>query len=68
MDLVQAEAIADLVDAETEAQRLQALAQLDGAVSARHREWRDALLAILACLEAAVDFPDEGTAGEPRGP
>ena len=59
IDLVQAEAVTDLVDAETEAQRLQALAQLGGAASAQHGEWRDALLSILAELEAAVDFPDE---------
>jgi len=59
LDLSQAEAIADLVDAETEAQRRQALAQLDGALARRHMAWRDHLLEALALLEAAVDFPDE---------
>jgi len=59
MDLTQAEAIADLVDAETENQRRQALAQLDGELSARHAAWREALVEALAGLEAAVDFPDE---------
>ena len=59
IDLVQAEGIADLVDAETDAQRLQALSQLGGETSARHTAWRHDLLAILAHLEAAVDFPDE---------
>jgi tRNA modification GTPase len=59
LDLSQAEAVADLVDAETEAQRRQALAQLDGALSKRHASWRTGLVEALAVLEAAVDFPDE---------
>jgi tRNA modification GTPase len=59
LDLAQAEAVADLVDAETEAQRRQALDQLGGALSGRHQAWRDVLLEALALLEAAVDFPDE---------
>ncbi|MDR3508985.1 MAG: tRNA uridine-5-carboxymethylaminomethyl(34) synthesis GTPase MnmE [Caulobacteraceae bacterium] len=59
LDLSQAEAIADLVDAETEAQRRQALAQLDGELSHRHAVWRETLIEALAGLEAAVDFPDE---------
>lgn len=59
LDLAQAEAVADLVDAETDAQRAQALQQLDGALSALYGGWRAALVAALARLEAAVDFPDE---------
>lgn len=59
LDLTQAEAVADLVDAETEAQRRQALAQLGGGLSRRHMAWRDILVEALAVLEAAVDFPDE---------
>lgn len=59
LDLTQAEAVADLVDAETTAQRAQALAQLDGALAARHEGWRNGLLTALALLEAAIDFPDE---------
>jgi tRNA modification GTPase len=59
LDLSQAEAVADLVDAETEAQRRQALAQLDGDLARRHAAWRLALVEALAVLEAAVDFPDE---------
>ena len=59
LDLAQAEAVADLIDAETEAQRRQALAQLDGRLSAVQTRWRDALTAALAMFEAAVDFPDE---------
>ena len=59
LDLAQAEAVADLVDAETEGQRRQALAQLDGALSRRHAAWRSGLVEALAVLEAAVDYPDE---------
>lgn len=59
LDLSQAEAVADLVDAETEAQRRQALAQLDGALARRHEVWRAEIVEALAMLEAAVDFPDE---------
>jgi tRNA modification GTPase len=59
LDLAQAEAIADLVDAETRAQARQALAQLDGELSGRHAAWREALVEIRARLEALVDFPDE---------
>jgi tRNA modification GTPase len=59
LDLSQAEAIGDLVEAETEAQRRQALAQLDGDLARRHAAWREALVEALALLEAAVDFPDE---------
>lgn len=59
LDLAQAEAIADLVDAETEAQRRQALGQLEGELSARYEAWRARLIQALARLEAAVDFPDE---------
>ena len=59
LDLSQAEAVADLVDAETEAQRRQALGQLDGDLARRHAVWRAALIEVLAVLEAAVDFPDE---------
>lgn len=60
LDLSQAEAIADLVDAETEAQRRQALRQLDGAMGRLYEGWRDRLKVQLARLEALIDFPDEG--------
>ena len=59
LDLAQAEAVADLVDAETEGKRRQALAQLEGALGRRYEAWRDRLLEALANLEAAIDFPDE---------
>jgi tRNA modification GTPase len=60
-DLDQAEAIGDLVDAETRAQAQQALAQLGGALGRRYERWRDLLIEALAYLEAGVDFPDEDT-------
>jgi tRNA modification GTPase len=59
LDLAQAEAVADLVDAETDSQRRQALGQLEGELSNRYRDWRERLIGALARLEAAVDFPDE---------
>lgn len=59
LDLTQAEAIADLVDAESDAQRRQALGQLGGALSERYAGFRQALLEALALLEAEIDFPDE---------
>lgn len=59
LDLAQAEGVADLIDAETEAQRRQALGQVGGALSQRYDQWRDLLVQALAMLEAAVDFPDE---------
>ncbi len=59
MDLIEAEAIGDLVDAETSAQRAQALRQLDGALGAIYRDWADRLRVLLAQQEALIDFPDE---------
>ena len=59
LDLTQAEAVADLAAAETEAQRRQALRQLDGRLGALYRGWGERLLRLLAHLEAAIDFPDE---------
>ncbi len=59
LDLTEAEAVADLVNAETEAQRRQALRQYDGALSALYEGWRAELLKALAWSEAAIDFSDE---------
>jgi tRNA modification GTPase len=59
LDLSQAEAVADLVDAETRAQRRQALSQLGGSLQEREQKWRAMLLDALAFLEAQIDFPDE---------
>jgi tRNA modification GTPase len=59
LDLIQAEAIADLVDAETEAQRRMALRQYSGALSALYEEWRARLIRAAAWIEAGIDFADE---------
>jgi tRNA modification GTPase len=59
MDLTEAEAVADLVEAETSAQRRQALRQLEGQLGALYRGWADRLLRLLAQQEALIDFPDE---------
>jgi len=59
LDLLEAEGIADLVNAETEAQRLQALRQMSGAQSVIVAGWAGRLKRILAFQEALIDFPDE---------
>jgi tRNA modification GTPase len=59
LDLTQAEAIADLVAAETDAQRRQALDQMDGTLSALYEDWRARLIRAAAWLEASIDFADE---------
>ncbi len=59
LDLSEVEGLADLIDAETEAQRRQALRQMEGALSRQVAAWRATLVAILAQAEAAIDFPDE---------
>lgn len=60
LDLPQAEGIADLVDAETEAQRRQALRQLEGVLGRQVTVWREQAIDLLAQAEAALDFSDEG--------
>ncbi len=59
LDLTQAEAISDLVDAESEAQRQQALKQLGGGLKTQYEAWHTELLELLARLEVYIDFPDE---------
>ncbi|HXV74514.1 MAG TPA: tRNA uridine-5-carboxymethylaminomethyl(34) synthesis GTPase MnmE, partial [Sphingomonadales bacterium] len=59
MDLTQAEGLNDLVLAETEAQRKQALSQLRGALSEVYGAWRATLLTNLAKIEAVIDFSEE---------
>ncbi len=63
LDLTQAEAIADLVAAETEAQRRQAMRQLDGELGRLYEGWRERIVAMMARAEAAIDFPDEDLPG-----
>ncbi len=59
MDLTEAEAVADLVAAETRGQQTQALRQMQGALGAIYQGWRYRLVRALAHLEAALDFPEE---------
>jgi tRNA modification GTPase len=59
LDLTRAEAIADLVAAETHQQRRQALQQMEGRLHRLYEDWRTLGLRALAHLEAAIDFPDE---------
>lgn len=59
MDMTEAEAINDLINAETEAQRAQAVRQLSGALSDLYEGWSDRLKQTLAHMEADIDFPDE---------
>ncbi|MEH6520570.1 tRNA uridine-5-carboxymethylaminomethyl(34) synthesis GTPase MnmE [Sulfitobacter sp.] len=59
LDLVQVEGLADLIEAETEAQRKQALRVLSGALGSKIEEWRRSLIRAAALLEATIDFADE---------
>lgn len=59
LDLTEVEGLADLIDAETEAQRVQALRQMEGALGALYEGWRGRLMRALAYAEASIDFPDE---------
>ena len=59
MDLTKAEGINDLIHAETEAQRVQSFAQVDGALSEIASSWRKKAIKIAAHIEAYIDFPDE---------
>jgi tRNA modification GTPase len=59
MDLLEAEGVADLIAAETEAQRRQALGQVEGVQSALMAAWAERLRHCLAWQEALIDFPDE---------
>lgn len=59
LDLAQVEGLADLIEAETEAQRKQALRVLSGAIGVRAEGWRRNLIRAAALLEATIDFADE---------
>jgi tRNA modification GTPase len=60
LDLTRVEGLADLVGAETEAQRRQAFRQMKGLLGDRAERWRQRVTQALALVEAAIDFPDEG--------
>jgi tRNA modification GTPase len=59
LDLTQVEGLADLIDAETEAQRVQAARTFQGGFSTQVAEWRTGLLRATALIEATIDFADE---------
>lgn len=59
LDLAQVEGLADLIDAETEAQRRQAVRVLSGVIGERVEGWREKLVRAAALLEATIDFADE---------
>lgn len=64
LDLVEIEGLGDLLEAETENQRRQALARFEGGLSQRVDTWRDQLLDLRAEIEARLDFSDEGDVGD----
>jgi len=59
MDLTAAEGLADLINAETEAQRRQALRLMDGRLADLYEGWRSEIISAMAYLEADIDFADE---------
>ncbi|MBU1175991.1 MAG: tRNA uridine-5-carboxymethylaminomethyl(34) synthesis GTPase MnmE [Alphaproteobacteria bacterium] len=64
LDLTQVEGIGDLIAAETETQRLQAIKRSQGALRSAIADWRQRLVALRAEIEARLDFADEGDVGE----
>jgi tRNA modification GTPase len=60
LDLTRIEGLADLIHADTEAQRRQALRQLQGLLGDKAEAWRHRIIEALALVEAQIDFPDEG--------
>lgn len=59
MDLTEAEGLLDLIDAESSAQRRQAIRQMDGALKVTYSGWREQILDALAHIEGEIDFADE---------
>jgi tRNA modification GTPase len=64
LDLTAVEGLADLVFAETEAQRAQAMRQFSGALAGRAEAWRSRLIEALALIEARIDFSDQDVPDE----
>src|SRR5579872_1184807 len=60
LDLTAAEGLDDLIHADTDRQRRQALRQLKGLLGDRARDWRERIIAASALIEAGIDFSDEG--------
>jgi tRNA modification GTPase len=59
LDLVEVEGLADLLAAETQAQRRLAMRQFSGEASSIYEGWRESMLSCLAMIEASIDFADE---------
>lgn len=59
LDLTEVEGLADLINADTDAQRRQALRQMEGALGRLYEGWRARLIRLMAYAEAEIDFPDE---------
>ena len=68
LDLVEIEGLGDLLEAETENQRRQALARFEGGLSDKIENWREKLLDLRAEIEARLDFSDEGDVDEALPP
>ena len=60
LDLTEAEGLDDLIHADTDRQRRQALRQLKGLLGDRARDWRERIIEASALIEAGIDFSDEG--------
>lgn len=60
LDLTEAEALDDLIHADTDRQRRQALRQLQGLLGDKARDWRERIVEAMALIEAGIDFSDEG--------
>src|SRR5215475_4549283 len=60
LDLTEAEGLDDLIHADTDRQRRQALRQLQGLLGERARDWRERIIEASALIEAGIDFSDEG--------
>ncbi|GAT76856.1 tRNA modification GTPase TrmE [Ehrlichia ruminantium] len=61
VDLTRAEAIVDLINAETEMQAKQAIRQMSGSLEKLYQSWRQQLIDVLSNMEAYIDFPEEVT-------
>src|SRR6202035_3935764 len=64
LDLTEAEGLDDLIHADNDRQRRQALRQLKGLLGDRARDWRAQIIAASALIEAGIDFSDEGDVPE----
>jgi len=66
-DLIQAEGLVDLINAETQMQHKQAMQQSSGLLSGLYESWRKSLLKVMSYLEAYIDFPEEGISSKILG-